>query len=63
MQTNREVAAHDPFFRRCCEVAGIQPSKRQASKWGRRSGLAYNARAEAQRLMREEAEKAAKEAA
>lgn len=31
--TSRQFAATDPLFRKCCELAGIQPTKRQASKF------------------------------
>lgn len=29
-------------FQRCCELAGIKVTKRQASKWNNRKGAAYN---------------------
>jgi hypothetical protein len=31
----------DRVFRDCCEVAGVKPSRRQASKWRRKFGAAY----------------------
>lgn len=43
--TNREFAkvAH---FQRACERAGVQPTKRQASKFRRGKGRAFTARRE-----------------
>jgi len=38
--TNREFAEKDLVFQKACELAGIQPTKRQASKWSHRKGLA-----------------------
>ena len=39
--TNREFAAQDAQFRKACEVVGLEPSVRQASKWRNKTGLAY----------------------
>lgn len=33
-------------FKSACAVVGIEPTKRQASKWNKKSGLAWNRRAE-----------------
>lgn len=29
-------------FKKCCEIAGIPVTKRQASKWNNKKGAAYN---------------------
>ena len=31
----------DPIFIKACELVGIEPTKRQASKWRRKTGKAY----------------------
>lgn len=36
-------ATHDEVFRAACDAAGIQPTARQASKWHRQRGRAYEA--------------------
>lgn len=33
-----------PIFLKACETVGIEPTKRQASKWNNKKGKAYNAR-------------------
>jgi len=38
---NREFAVKDGSFRSACERAGVSPTKRQASKYRRKVGLAY----------------------
>ena len=38
---NTHFAETDAEFRRACEKVGIPPTKRQASKWRRKVGLAY----------------------
>jgi predicted HicB family RNase H-like nuclease len=38
---NRDVALDDELFREACRQAGIEPTKRQAGKWRRRTGLAF----------------------
>jgi len=40
--TNREFAKDDVSFNTCCERAGLEPTKRQASKWRRGKGKAYS---------------------
>ena len=39
--TNKEFALHSQAFLRACEKASIPPTKRQASKFRRKQGLAY----------------------
>ncbi len=42
--TNREFAATDHIFRNACQAVGeegILPTKRQASKWRMKRGIAY----------------------
>jgi len=39
--TNEAFANNDRVFRKACELAGIQPTKRQASKYKNKKGLAY----------------------
>ena len=39
--TNKEFAKTDPKFRAACERAGIEPTARQASKYRRGFGLAF----------------------
>lgn len=41
--TNREIVDKSMDFYQACQKAGIPPSKRQASKWRRRTGAAYAA--------------------
>ena len=39
--TNREMTKNDKTFLKACENAGVDPTKRQASKFRRGMGLAY----------------------
>lgn len=39
--TNREFALHNKAFQKACEKASTPPTKRQASKFRRKQGLAY----------------------
>ena len=39
--TNTEFAEKNKEFREACEVAKIPATKRQASKWRMKKGLAY----------------------
>jgi hypothetical protein len=39
--TNKEFAAQDESFKVACEQAGVQPTKRQASKWRSKKGKAW----------------------
>ena len=41
--TNREMAATDKAFRAACAAAGVEPTKRQASKFKRGLGQASRA--------------------
>jgi hypothetical protein len=42
-QANREYAATNDYFKRCCAAAGIQPTSRQASKFRNKHGKAWEA--------------------
>ena len=42
-QTNAEYAKTSTHFRSHCLAAGVEPTKRQASKFRRGVGSAYNA--------------------
>lgn len=42
--SNRQFAAEDELFRTSCKMAGVEPTKRQASKWRRKCGSAYEYR-------------------
>lgn len=42
---------HDPLFRRACELAGIEPTRRQASKWNNKRGLAWDRRNDAKKAL------------
>lgn len=42
-----------PIFRKACELAGVEPTRRQASKWNNGYGAAWNHRSEARRLLME----------
>ena len=39
--TNREFAAKDSCFKECCSKVGVEPTSRQAGKFRRKKGLAY----------------------
>ena len=39
--TNREFAVKDSCFKECCLKVGIEPTSRQAGKFRRKKGLAY----------------------
>lgn len=39
---NAQFAKDDLHFRVCCELAGVQPTRRQASKYRNHKGSAYN---------------------
>lgn len=41
--TNSKFAQEDAEFLRACELANVDPSKRQASKFRREEGLAWKA--------------------
>ena len=38
---NTEFASNDGIFKKACEMAKIPPTGRQASKFRRKTGLAY----------------------
>lgn len=48
--TNRERAASDQTFQKACALAGVQPTKRQASKWQLGRGKAFACKAEAYKM-------------
>ncbi len=39
----KDIAANDKTFQAACAAASVKPTKRQASKWRRKMGAAYNA--------------------
>ena len=39
--TNAEFAQSDKAFQEACKRAGLQPTRRQASKWRLKDGLAW----------------------
>jgi hypothetical protein len=39
--TNAKFADQDPTFKKACEIAKIEPTKRQASKWRNKRGAAF----------------------
>lgn len=45
--SNKKMAENDKIFRKACELAGVQPTKRQASKWRNHRGRAYDYRLQA----------------
>lgn len=47
---NKEFASTDQLFRKACDLAGVQPTKRQASKWRRGLGAAYSKKNEASQV-------------
>lgn len=52
MSTNAEFAL-DRLFRKACELAKVEPTKRQASKWRNRRGRAYTQRHAAEAQIKE----------
>lgn len=40
-QTNRDWLTENKLFKKACEIAGILPTGRQASKYRRQKGLAF----------------------
>ena len=49
--TNEQFAQSDPVFRKACELARVSPTRRQASKWHRREGLAVKFAADARKTL------------
>jgi hypothetical protein len=47
-ETNAHFAKHDQQFRVACELAKVQPTKEQASRYKRKHGAAYQAEQQAQ---------------
>lgn len=57
--TNREMAHKDRLFILACDAVGITPTKRQASKWRNKEGVAYiQGKAKALEQLRKEQEQA-----
>lgn len=54
--TNGEFSKQDKLFRTCCELAGIEPTKRQVSKYRRGFGKASRFKAEGKIALSEKAE-------
>lgn len=52
LMTNASFAATNEEFRNACEQAGIKPTARQASKYRRKLGLAYEANRQIQAAAR-----------
>lgn len=46
--TNTEFAKTNEVFRKACEIADIEPSRRQASKYRMNTGTAFKKKIEAQ---------------
>lgn len=42
MRTNKEYAKDNKEFKDACEKVGVEPTKRQASKWRMNKGKAFN---------------------
>jgi hypothetical protein len=49
--SNRDFAQTDAIFHVACGLANIEPTKRQASKWNRKCGVAYAWRGVATKLV------------
>lgn len=49
--THAEFAQNDRVFKLACDLAGIPATKRQASKWRNKRGLAYQHRAAAKQQL------------
>lgn len=46
--TNRKFSQEDRLFLKACELAGVEPTRRQASKFRNKNGSAYAQKARAQ---------------
>ena len=55
MITHKEFAASDALFLKACEEANTKPTKRQASKFRLKRGLAYGKIGDAKSIMAREA--------
>ena len=42
--TNEKFSEIDPLFKDACDLAGVKPTSRQASKWRNQRGSAYSFR-------------------
>ena len=56
MITHKEFAASDALFLKACEEANTKPTKRQASKFRLKRGLAYGKIGDAKSIMAGETE-------
>ena len=54
--TNKVYAKADFLFKQCCELAGIEPTRRQASKFLKNKGKAIQFITEARKRLKEGAE-------
>ena len=59
LMTNNEFSKKNEVFKKACLLANIPTSSRQASKFRRNKGLAYDQRYEASKRTNEEARKEA----
>jgi hypothetical protein len=53
---NNSSVLSDPLFRKACEMARIEPTRRQASKWNAKRGAAWSRRNEARARLRADAQ-------
>lgn len=49
--TNLKFSKSDVVFQKACELAGIHPTLRQASKWRNKKGLSYRFKNKANRII------------
>ncbi len=59
IETNASFAEHNPVFRKACELARVEATPRQASKWRNRRGQAYEHRHAAVRFLNEQRQEVA----
>ena len=52
---NRMLTERGYVFRKACELAGIEPTVRQASKYRSKRGMAYRFKEQAKSILAEEA--------
>jgi hypothetical protein len=52
--TNKEFARTDNVFKLACELAKVEPTSRQASKYRNRRGRAYTKRLDAKALVKKQ---------
>lgn len=51
IMTNKKFSKEDELFKTACEIANVEPTKRQASKFRNQKGLAWECRQAAQRKL------------